>query len=82
MSGTSALRVGAEFLVRLMGKTIYYYSDPTWGKYRLGAILVIYLIFNLNLQPFFHCINLYTSNLFILVYFLISVKFISLIKNF
>lgn len=33
MSGTSALRIGAEFLTSLMGKTIYYYSDPTWGEF-------------------------------------------------
>lgn len=32
LSGTGALRVGAEFLAKKLGKTIFYFSKPTWGK--------------------------------------------------
>lgn len=32
LSGTGALRLGAEFLSRKLGRTTVYYSDPTWGK--------------------------------------------------
>lgn len=35
LSGTGALRVGAEFLARHMGRTIFYYSKPTWENHRL-----------------------------------------------
>lgn len=31
LSGTGALRLGAEFLCRKLGRTIVYNSDPTWG---------------------------------------------------
>lgn len=31
MSGTGALRVGAEFLARVLGRKVFYYSNPTWG---------------------------------------------------
>lgn len=33
LSGTGALRLGAEFLANKMGRTVFYYSDPTWGQY-------------------------------------------------
>lgn len=32
LSGTGALRLGAEFLTRQLGRNVVYYSDPTWGK--------------------------------------------------
>lgn len=32
LSGTGALRLGAEFLSHKLGRKIVYYSDPTWGK--------------------------------------------------
>merc|ERR1719445_240178 len=35
LSGTGALRNGAEFLVRQMKKTVFYHSDPTWGNHML-----------------------------------------------
>uniref|UniRef100_A0A4D5R9V9 Aspartate aminotransferase n=1 Tax=Scolopendra viridis TaxID=118503 RepID=A0A4D5R9V9_SCOVI len=35
LSGTGALRVGAEFLKRCCGYTTYYVSDPTWENHRL-----------------------------------------------
>lgn len=34
LSGTGALRVGAEFLTRVMNRTIFYYSDPTWENHQ------------------------------------------------
>lgn len=33
LSGTGALRVGAEFLARILGRRIVYYSDPTWENH-------------------------------------------------
>lgn len=35
LSGTGALRVGAEFLAKKLGKTIFYFSKPTWENHRL-----------------------------------------------
>jgi len=35
LSGTGALRVGAEFLARAIGSKIFYYSHPTWENHRL-----------------------------------------------
>jgi len=35
LSGTGALRVGAEFLKNIMGRDTCYYSDPTWGNHGL-----------------------------------------------
>jgi len=35
LSGTGALRNGAEFLKRIMGSNVVYYSDPTWGNHGL-----------------------------------------------
>lgn len=35
LSGTGALRLGAELLVDKLGRSVIYYSDPTWGE--LGA---------------------------------------------
>jgi len=35
LSGTGSLRVGAEFLSRILGSKIYYYSKPTWENHRL-----------------------------------------------
>ncbi|KAF7284028.1 glutamate oxaloacetate transaminase 1 [Rhynchophorus ferrugineus] len=35
LSGTGALRVGAEFLARKLEKTVFYFSKPTWGNHRL-----------------------------------------------
>lgn len=32
LSGTGALRLGAEFLSNKLGRKTVYYSDPTWGK--------------------------------------------------
>lgn len=33
LSGTGALRVGAEFLAQILGKRDFYYSDPTWENH-------------------------------------------------
>jgi len=35
LSGTGALRVGAEFLARILGYRTFYFSDPTWGNHGL-----------------------------------------------
>jgi len=35
LSGTGALRNGAEFLKRIVGSNIVYNSDPTWGNHGL-----------------------------------------------
>ncbi|KAL1497505.1 hypothetical protein ABEB36_008455 [Hypothenemus hampei] len=35
LSGTGALRVGAEFLAKRLGKTVFYFSKPTWENHRL-----------------------------------------------
>ncbi|KAG8227200.1 hypothetical protein J437_LFUL003406 [Ladona fulva] len=35
LSGTGALRVGAEFLARLLKYKTFYYSTPTWENHRL-----------------------------------------------
>jgi len=35
LSGTGALRIGAEFLARVTAFTHVYYSDPTWGNHKL-----------------------------------------------
>lgn len=32
LSGTGALRLGAEFLVGKLNRRTVYYSNPTWGK--------------------------------------------------
>jgi aspartate aminotransferase len=34
LSGTGALRVGAEFLARILKRTVFYYSDPTWENHQ------------------------------------------------
>ncbi|XP_055309673.1 aspartate aminotransferase, cytoplasmic [Sitodiplosis mosellana] len=33
LSGTGALRLGAEFLSRKLGRNVVYYSDPTWENH-------------------------------------------------
>ncbi|XP_039449739.1 aspartate aminotransferase, cytoplasmic [Culex pipiens pallens] len=33
LSGTGALRVGAEFLCRILKRTTFYYSSPTWENH-------------------------------------------------
>lgn len=33
LSGTGALRVGAEFLAQVMNRRVFYYSDPTWENH-------------------------------------------------
>lgn len=33
LSGTGALRMGAEFLVHQLGRTVFYYSIPTWDNH-------------------------------------------------
>lgn len=35
LSGTGSLRVGAEFLSRILKKKVFYYSKPTWENHRL-----------------------------------------------
>ncbi|TRY61538.1 hypothetical protein TCAL_04172 [Tigriopus californicus] len=35
LSGTGALRNGAEFLFRQLKRTVFYFSDPTWGNHGL-----------------------------------------------
>lgn len=35
LSGTGALRIGAEFLARILGRKVFYYSNPTWGNHKL-----------------------------------------------
>ena len=35
MSGTGALRIGAEFLRRIVGSDTVYVSSPTWGNHNL-----------------------------------------------
>lgn len=32
LSGTGALRLGAELLNKQLGRSVIYYSLPTWGK--------------------------------------------------
>lgn len=39
LSGTGALRLGAEFLSQKLGRNVVYYSDPTWGMFHLNNIL-------------------------------------------
>ncbi|XP_055913338.1 aspartate aminotransferase, cytoplasmic [Eupeodes corollae] len=34
LSGTGALRLGADFLAKKLGRTVFYYSDPTWENHR------------------------------------------------
>lgn len=34
LSGTGALRLGADFLAKQMGRTVFYYSEPTWENHR------------------------------------------------
>lgn len=34
LSGTGSLRVGAEFLARILHYDTFYYSKPTWGNYQ------------------------------------------------
>ena len=34
LSGTGALRVGAEFLATRLKHSVFYYSDPTWGNHK------------------------------------------------
>lgn len=34
LSGTGALRLGAEFLAQVMGRRVFYYSDPTWENHQ------------------------------------------------
>jgi aspartate aminotransferase len=34
LSGTGALRVGAEFLARILKYSVFYFSSPTWGTFR------------------------------------------------
>ncbi|XP_012284106.1 probable aspartate aminotransferase, cytoplasmic [Orussus abietinus] len=38
LSGTGALRVGAEFLARTLGFDTFYYSSPTWENHKLVFI--------------------------------------------
>ncbi|CAH0557261.1 unnamed protein product [Brassicogethes aeneus] len=35
LSGTGALRVGSEFLAKVVGLKVFYYSKPTWENHRL-----------------------------------------------
>jgi len=35
LSGTGALRLGADFLARMLGASTVYYSNPTWGNHGL-----------------------------------------------
>ncbi|KAG5895416.1 hypothetical protein JTB14_029427 [Gonioctena quinquepunctata] len=35
LSGSGGLRMGAEFLVRVLDKSIFYISRPTWGNHQL-----------------------------------------------
>ena len=35
LSGTGALRIGADFLHRILGRNTVYYSNPTWGNHGL-----------------------------------------------
>ncbi|VEN57843.1 unnamed protein product [Callosobruchus maculatus] len=35
LSGTGSLRVGAEFLAKVLGRKIFYYSNPTWENHKL-----------------------------------------------
>lgn len=44
LSGTGALRLGAEFLSHKLGRKVVYYSDPTWG--------MIYSVYNLRFVNF------------------------------
>lgn len=34
LSGTGALRIGAEFLAKILGRTTFYFSKPTWENHR------------------------------------------------
>lgn len=33
LSGTGALKIGAEFLARKIGRSVVYFSDPTWENH-------------------------------------------------
>ncbi|RZC38248.1 Aminotran 1 2 domain containing protein [Asbolus verrucosus] len=35
LSGTGSLRVGAEFLARILGYKVFYFSKPTWENHKL-----------------------------------------------
>lgn len=35
LSGTGSLRVGAEFLARILNLKVFYYSQPTWENHKL-----------------------------------------------
>lgn len=42
LSGTGALRLGAEFLSHKLGRKVVYYSDPTWGMiYSVNKLLSV-----------------------------------------
>ena len=38
LSGTGALKIGADFLHKHLNLTTFYYSNPTWGKYPCVAV--------------------------------------------
>lgn len=46
LSGTGALRIGAEFLTRKLGRNVVYYSEPTWGKQFNNIIHLYRVIYN------------------------------------
>lgn len=56
LSGTGALRLGAEFLSNKLGRKIVYYSDPTWGKFCYNnnntKVMIFLFLFFLD-----HCLN-------------------------
>ena len=48
LSGTGALRVGAEFLARVAKHSVVYSSNPTWGELFLLLVLK-FLIYSINI---------------------------------
>lgn len=57
LSGTGALRLGAEFLSHKLGRKIVYYSDPTWGKFlnilRYFFDVLLFSVVSFFAAPFF-----------------------------
>lgn len=58
LSGTGALRLGAELLARVMHRTTFYVSIPTWGK-RLENLYILYYFFYSNSFVYIYVVKSY-----------------------